>query len=129
MASNVTDDLDIRRPDLKGVRRTGTVRWYKDEKGHGRITADDGEVLFAHFSDVEGEGYTALNEGERVSFIWDGNLWDPPSPRGSPRPASATRRLSAREKLHRAQRDPQLAHPRATQRPASRPTQLLRCPN
>lgn len=26
----------------------GTVRWFKDEKGYGRITADDGEVLFVH---------------------------------------------------------------------------------
>jgi hypothetical protein len=32
-------NLDIRRPDLLGVRRTGTVRWWKSEKGYGRITA------------------------------------------------------------------------------------------
>jgi cold shock CspA family protein len=47
------------------------VRWYREEKGYGRITANDGEVLFVHFSGVEGEGYRALNEGERVSFLWD----------------------------------------------------------
>jgi hypothetical protein len=35
-------DLDIRRPDLKDASRRGTVRWFKDEKGYGRITADDG---------------------------------------------------------------------------------------
>jgi hypothetical protein len=40
-------DLDVRRPDLLGVRRTGTVRWWKDEKGYGRITADDGDLLIA----------------------------------------------------------------------------------
>jgi 'Cold-shock' DNA-binding domain len=45
----VTDSLDINRPELRGVRRSGTVRWYKDDKGYGRITADDGEVLFVHF--------------------------------------------------------------------------------
>jgi hypothetical protein len=39
-------DLDIRRPELKDAPRVGTVRWYDDEKGYGRITADDGEVLF-----------------------------------------------------------------------------------
>ena len=38
-------DLDIRRPDLRGVRRSGVVRWFSDDKGYGRITADDGEVL------------------------------------------------------------------------------------
>lgn len=36
----VTDSLDVRRPELRGVRRSGTVRWYKDDRGYGRITAD-----------------------------------------------------------------------------------------
>jgi cold shock CspA family protein len=72
----VTDDLDIRRLDLQGVRRTGTVRWFKDEKGYGRITADDGEVLFVHFSGIDqpGGGYRTLTEGQRVSFVWDGSM-------------------------------------------------------
>ncbi len=39
-------DLDIRRPELRGVQRLGTVRWFKDEKGYGRLPADDGEVLW-----------------------------------------------------------------------------------
>jgi CspA family cold shock protein len=69
-------DLDIRRPDLRGVRRLGTVRWWKDDRGYGRITADDGEVLWAHFSSVIGEGYRSLSEGDRVSFVWDGGIQD-----------------------------------------------------
>jgi hypothetical protein len=39
-------DLDGRRPDLKDRTRSGTVRWFDEEHGFGRITADDGEVLF-----------------------------------------------------------------------------------
>jgi CspA family cold shock protein len=70
------EDLDIRRPDLEDVRRTGTVRWYKDEKGYGRITADDGEVLFVHFSGIVGDGYRSLAEGDRVSFVWRGGVVD-----------------------------------------------------
>ena len=74
---DVTRDLDIRRPDLLRVRRLGTVRWFKDEKGYGRITADDGEVLFVHYSAiVEQEGFRALKEGQRVSFVWDGTEAD-----------------------------------------------------
>lgn len=72
----MTDDLDIRRPDMLGVRRTGTVRWYKPDKGYGRITADDGEVLFVHFSDLLGEGYRSLEPGERVEFVWRGGIQD-----------------------------------------------------
>ena len=68
------DDLDIRRPELRGVSRTGTVRWWKDDKGYGRITADDGEVLFAHFSGLVGEGYRTLQQGQRVAFVWDGHM-------------------------------------------------------
>ena len=69
-------DLDIRRPDLLGVRRRGTVRWWKDEKGYGRITADDGEVLFAHFSALSMDGFRTLEEGQRVSFAWNGGIQD-----------------------------------------------------
>jgi CspA family cold shock protein len=69
-------DLDIRRPDLKDTPRQGTVRWFKDEKGYGRITADDGEVLFVHFSGIVGDGFRSLNEGDRVSFMWRGGVVD-----------------------------------------------------
>jgi CspA family cold shock protein len=72
----MTRDLDIRRPELSGVRRTGTVRWYKDDKGYGRITADDGEVLFVHFAAIEGDGYRSLEAGQRVTFVWDGGIQD-----------------------------------------------------
>lgn len=51
------DDLDIRRPELLGRRWSGTVRWFKDEKGYGRITADDGEVLWFRNSSIVADGY------------------------------------------------------------------------
>jgi CspA family cold shock protein len=49
-------------------RLTGTVRWWKDEKGYGRITGDDGYLYFCHFSAVQVEGYKALSAGQRVEF-------------------------------------------------------------
>jgi cold shock CspA family protein len=72
----VTRDLDIRRQDLIDVRRLGTVRWWKEDKGCARITADDGEVLFVHFSGIEMDGYRALNDGQRVSFVWRVGIQD-----------------------------------------------------
>jgi cold shock CspA family protein len=72
----MSDDLDIRRPELRDVRRTGTVRWYKDDQGYGRITAEDREVLFVHFSGIEGDGYRSLSPGQRVSFVWRGGIQD-----------------------------------------------------
>lgn len=72
----MSEDLDIRRPELLDARRTGTVRWFEAEKGYGRITADDGEVLFVHFSDVVVEGYRVLEAGQRVDFVWTGGIQD-----------------------------------------------------
>ncbi len=72
----VSDDLDVRRPDLVGVSRTGTVRWFKQEKGYGRITADDGEVLFVHYSDIVAEGYRFVVAEQRVGFVWRGGIMD-----------------------------------------------------
>ena len=72
----MSEDLDIRRPELLGARRTGTVRWFKAEKGYGRITADDGEVLFVHFSSIVADGYRSLAAGQRVRFRWRGGVAD-----------------------------------------------------
>jgi CspA family cold shock protein len=68
----IAGNLDIRRPELLGVRRRGTVRWFKEEKGYGRITAEDGEVLFLSFADIEIKGYRTLDPGQHVTFVWNG---------------------------------------------------------
>ncbi|MBV9818118.1 MAG: cold shock domain-containing protein [Solirubrobacterales bacterium] len=75
-AQIIHNDLDIRRPELLGVRRCATVRWFKDDKGYGRITADDGEVLFVHFAHIVADAYRTLRAGHRVSFVWNGAIQD-----------------------------------------------------
>ena len=48
---------------------TGTVKWFKDDKGYGFITNDEsGEDLFVHFSAIIAEGFKSLKEGQRVTF-------------------------------------------------------------
>lgn len=47
---------------------TGSVKWFDAKKGYGFIAVDGGDDLFVHYSDVEGQGYRNLEEGERVEF-------------------------------------------------------------
>jgi CspA family cold shock protein len=47
----------------------GTVKWFNESKGYGFITPDDGGAdLFVHFSEIQGEGYKTLREGDEVNF-------------------------------------------------------------
>ena len=47
----------------------GTVKWFNESKGFGFITQDDGGAdVFAHYSEVQGEGFKNLVEGDAVSF-------------------------------------------------------------
>ncbi|WP_202944275.1 cold shock domain-containing protein [Clostridium kluyveri] len=47
---------------------TGTVKWFNGNKGFGSITGEDGKDIFAHFSQINSEGYKTLGEGQKVSF-------------------------------------------------------------
>ncbi|MCP4614029.1 MAG: cold-shock protein [Planctomycetes bacterium] len=48
---------------------TGTVKWFSERKGFGFIVPDDsGEELFVHHSDIKMDGYTTLNDGQKVEY-------------------------------------------------------------
>jgi cold shock protein len=47
---------------------TGTVKFFNDEKGFGFISREDGDDVFVHFSNIQGEGYRSLGEGQKVEF-------------------------------------------------------------
>ena len=47
----------------------GTVKWFNESKGFGFITQDDGGAdVFAHYSEIKGDGFKTLAEGDAVSF-------------------------------------------------------------
>jgi CspA family cold shock protein len=50
------------------ARVQGTVKWFNSEKGYGFIAQEDGDDLFVHYSEIQGNGYRTLNEGDKVEF-------------------------------------------------------------
>ena len=46
----------------------GKVKWFNADKGYGFIECEDGEDLFVHFSEIQGDGFRSLDEGQAVSF-------------------------------------------------------------
>ena len=48
----------------------GIVKWFNNEKGFGFITPETGgKDLFAHYTEIVGEGHRSLEENQRVSFV------------------------------------------------------------
>ncbi|MCK4307811.1 cold-shock protein [candidate division WOR-3 bacterium] len=46
----------------------GKVKWFNERKGYGFIEREDGEDIFVHYSDIEGDGFKILEEGIEVEF-------------------------------------------------------------
>lgn len=52
---------------------TGTVKWFNETKGFGFIAQESGPDIFAHFSQIQGDGFKTLAEGQKVEFtVTDG---------------------------------------------------------
>jgi CspA family cold shock protein len=47
----------------------GSVKWFNGEKGFGFIAQDGGGPdVFVHYSEIQGNGFRSLDEGQRVEF-------------------------------------------------------------
>ena len=46
----------------------GRVKWFSDQKGYGFIVTDEGQDVFVHHSNIQGEGFKSLDEDQEVEF-------------------------------------------------------------
>ena len=46
----------------------GTVKWFNVRKGYGFVSDEDNIDYFVHFSEIRGDGFKRLREGQKVSF-------------------------------------------------------------
>jgi CspA family cold shock protein len=44
------------------------VKWFNDAKGFGFITRNEGPDVFVHYSQIQGDGFRSLTEGQEVLF-------------------------------------------------------------
>lgn len=53
---------------------TGTVLWFKAQKGYGFVKPDDGGAdVFIHVAELAASHITDLREGDRITFCRDGH--------------------------------------------------------
>lgn len=46
----------------------GIVKWFNAEKGFGFISQESGPDVFAHFSEIQSNGFKSLEDGQKVNF-------------------------------------------------------------
>ncbi len=46
----------------------GAVKWFDVKRGFGFIQQEDGNDVFVHYSNITGNGFKVLEDGESVEF-------------------------------------------------------------
>ncbi|MAE66330.1 MAG: cold-shock protein [Phycisphaeraceae bacterium] len=46
----------------------GCVKWFDPKKGFGFIEGPDGRDVFVHYTQIQGEGFRSLKDGESVEY-------------------------------------------------------------
>lgn len=47
---------------------SGPVKWFDTKKGYGFILGPAGQDVFVHYSQIQGDGFRSLKDGETVEY-------------------------------------------------------------
>ena len=76
---------------------TGTVKWFNDAKGFGFIKQDNQPDVFVHYSQIVGDGFRTLVQGQSVN---DPSVQRSLRSDAERRGAGEERKPRARHKIH-----------------------------
>jgi len=46
----------------------GKVKWFDPKKGYGFLLGPEGQDVFVHYSQIQGDGFRSLKDGEPVDY-------------------------------------------------------------
>lgn len=46
----------------------GAVKWFDPKKGYGFISGPEDQDVFVHYSQIQGDGFRSLKDGELVEY-------------------------------------------------------------
>jgi CspA family cold shock protein len=52
----------------KRCKMKGVVKWFNDKKGYGFIADEEGNDVFVHYQEIQGDGFKTLQENDNVEF-------------------------------------------------------------
>ena len=68
LCSRVSQGSVFQSSNESELMPTGTVKFFNSEKGFGFLAVEGGEDVFVHYSNIAGDGYRSLDEGQTVEF-------------------------------------------------------------
>lgn len=52
----------------KIIDAEGNVKWFDPKKGFGFIIGPEGQDIFVHYTQIDGEGFRVLKDGSKVRY-------------------------------------------------------------